>query len=123
MIFVFGSNEAGIHGAGAALIAHRQHGAVWNRGFGHLGNSYAIPTKDGGIQTLPVDSVKDHVERFLLYATQHDYLEFKVTRIGCGLAGFTDSDIAPLFLDAPSNCFFDTAWKTFLPNAQFWGTF
>lgn len=123
MIFVFGSNEAGIHGAGAAQVAHRKHGAEWGRGFGHTGNAYGIPTKDGVIKTLPIEAVQDHVERFLLYACKNDHLEFQVTRIGCGLAGFTDSEIAPLFQNAPSNCFFDSAWKTFLPTAKFWGTF
>lgn len=124
MIFVFGSNEAGIHGAGAAARAYKSEGAVWGIGFGHLGNSFAIPTKDRQIETLQLETVREYAVRFLDYAENHTYLKFQVTRIGCGLAGFTDAEIAPLFADAPSNCYFDTAWKPFLPpTAKFWGTF
>lgn len=123
MIFVFGSNESGIHGAGAAAYAYKSKGAVWGIGFGHLGMSFAIPTKNRQIETLPLLSVRNYVVRFLEYAEGHQYLKFQITRIGCGLAGFKDSEIAPLFADAPSNCLFDTAWKPFLPNKAFWGTF
>lgn len=123
MIFVFGSNEAGIHGAGAADYALKRKGAIWGHGEGIAGQSYAIPTKDHVIRTLPYESVKKYVVHFLDIARRHPELEFQVTRIGCGLAGFEDSEIAPLFTSAPSNCLFDTAWKTYLLDARFWGTF
>jgi len=123
MIFVFGSNEAGIHGAGAADYALKHKGAIWGCGVGAAGQSYALPTKDYVIRTLPYESVKKYIVHFLDFAASHPDLEFQITRIGCGLAGFKDSKIAPLFLPAPSNCLFDTAWKTYLPNARFWGTF
>lgn len=124
MIFVFGSNEAGIHGAGAARTAYNKYGAVWGYGVGLAGQSYAIPTKDGAIRTLPRESVKKYVVQFRDFAESHPVLQFQVTRIGCGLAGFRDAEIAPLFYAAPPNCLFDSEWTSYLhPTAQFWGTF
>ena len=122
MIFVFGSNESGIHGAGAARFARTHHGAIYNVGFGHHNNSFAIPTKDLDIQTLPLDKIKDYVDMFITYANNHPTLEFQVTRIGCGLAGLKDEQIAPMFEKAPENCYFDTAWKSLLPGRVYWGT-
>lgn len=123
MIFVFGSNEAGIHGAGAARYAEQFKGAKYRYGVGLVGQSYAIPTKDMRIITLPIEKIASYVDEFIKIAEQRQDLEFQVTRIGCGLAGYEDSDTAPLFQLAPCNCFFDTAWKDYLgPNAQFWGT-
>ena len=104
MIFVFGSNEAGIHGAGAADHAYRHEGAVWGKGDGLAGNSYAIPTKDLKILTLPLATIAVYVDEFVAFAESRPDLEFNVTRIGCGFAGYTDTDIAPLFADAPANC-------------------
>ena len=103
-IFVFGSNQAGRHGKGAALFARQHHGAIYGQGVGRQGNSYAIPTKDYQLKTLPVSQIKTYVDQFIRYAHQNPELRFNVTRIGCGLAGYTDSDIAPLFVKAPSNC-------------------
>jgi hypothetical protein len=103
MIFVFGSNLAGRHGKGAALHAMRYHGAVYDNGVGRMGNSYAIPTKGYRLKTLPLSSIKTYVNDFLEYARQHPELEFELTPIGCGLAGYTPGDIAPLFEDAPAN--------------------
>lgn len=124
MIFVFGSNEAGIHGAGAAAYAEKHKGAKYRYGVGKVGISYAIPTKDRRIVTLPLEKVKEYVEQFIDYANKHQEETFQVTRIGCGLAGFEDEDIAPLFSASPCNCFFDSAWDGLInPNAQFWGTF
>lgn len=120
MIFVFGSNLAGIHGAGAALFAHKNRGAIWHLGRGRAGESYAIPTKDHDIKTLPLDVIKKFVDIFLIYARNHPHLTFQVTRIGCGLAGFKDAEVAPLFKAAPNNCLFDEAWRQYLPNHNFW---
>ncbi|NCC99450.1 MAG: hypothetical protein EOL95_07095 [Bacteroidia bacterium] len=94
-IFVFGSNLAGKHGGGAAIIAYENFGAIWGNGVGIQGNSYAIPTMHGG-----VDVIKPYVDEFIEYAKIHDEYIFLVTRIGCGIAGFRDEEIAPLFAEA-----------------------
>lgn len=94
-VFVFGSNLAGAHGGGAARAAYNKFGAVWGRGVGLFGQSYAIPTMQGGVETI-----KPYVDEFIRFAKEHDELEFLVTRIGCGIAGFRDSEIAPLFKEA-----------------------
>lgn len=94
-IFVFGSNLEGRHGGGAARIAHDKFGAVWGVGVGLQGNSYAIPTMQGG-----VDTVKPYVDEFIRFAKSNPELTFYVTRIGCGIAGFSDDEIAPLFDEA-----------------------
>lgn len=109
-IFVFGSNLAGIHGAGAALHARLHHDAKMGVGAGPTGEAYAIPTKNQKLLTLPLVVVRIHVEEFLLYARAHPDLTFCVTRVGCGLAGYTDPDIAPLFADAPGNCILPREW-------------
>lgn len=122
MIFVFGSNEAGIHGAGAARVAYANHGAIYGKGFGLQGDSFAIPTKDKAIRTLSLEAVREYVDKFLAYARAHLEDNFQVTQIGCGLAGFNAKDIAPLFKGALSNCIFDTAWKLWLGERRYWGT-
>ena len=94
-VFVFGSNLAGMHGAGAAWIAFQKFGAVMGCGVGLRGQSYAIPTMQGG-----VDTVKPYVDEFIAYAKSRPELFFYVTRIGCGIAGFRDKEIAPLFKEA-----------------------
>ena len=120
MIFVFGSNLRGVHGAGAAYHALKNEGAVPGQGVGHYGNSYAIPTKDFRIETLPLKSIEYYVDGFILYARYNQHLQFKVTRIGCGLAGYTNEDIAPMFANAPENCHFDMEWKSYLPGKTIW---
>src|SRR5215831_3276557 len=102
-IFVFGSNLAGRHGKGAALEARRRWGALYGQGEGRQGLSYAIPTKDGGLQTLPLTAINQAVFRFLLYAEEHPELSFEVTEIGCGLAGYRPEQIAPMFRLASEN--------------------
>lgn len=94
-IFVFGSNLQGRHGGGAARIAVEKFGAIWGQGVGLQGQSYAIPTMQGG-----VDTIKPYVDEFIAFAKKHNELIFLVTRIGCGIAGFDDKEIAPLFADA-----------------------
>ncbi len=111
-IFVFGSNLAGRHGKGAALFARQNHGAIYGVGQGRQGNSYGIPTKDSNIQTLQLSQIENYVERFVYYAKQHPELTFNVTKIGCGLAGYTEDQIAPMFADAPSNCNLPDGWRT-----------
>jgi hypothetical protein len=111
MIFVFGSNLAGRHGKGAALYALKHHGAIYGQGTGLQGNSYAIPTKDARLCTLPLDVIQTYVEEFLAFARQHDGMLFTVTRIGCGLAGYTDAQIAPMFVNVPKNVTLPEGWE------------
>ena len=94
-IFVFGSNLAGAHGGGAARVAFQTFGAVWGKGVGLQGQSYAIPTMQGG-----VDTIQPYVDEFIQFAKEHEQQIFLVTRIGCGIAGFRDEEIAPLFKKA-----------------------
>ena len=94
-VFVFGSNLVGAHGGGAAAIAWRKFGAVWGQGVGLQGQSYGIPTMQGG-----VDTIKPYVDDFITFAKSKPELTFLVTRIGCGIAGFRDEEIAPLFAEA-----------------------
>lgn len=110
-IFVFGSNRAGVHGGGAARTAAKVYGAVRGVGEGLCGRSYALPTKDDHIETLPIEDVRAHVASFLAFARRRTDLTFAVTRVGCGLAGFTDEQIAPLFADAPGNCELPDGWR------------
>ena len=94
-VFVFGSNRQGYHGGGAAAMAHMRFGAVWGLGVGLQGQSYAIPTMEGS-----VDSVGWYVDEFIAFAREHPELKFLVTEIGCGIAGYTPQEIAPLFHEA-----------------------
>lgn len=94
-VFVFGSNLAGMHGGGAARVAMQRFGAVWGQGVGLQGQSYAIPTMQGGVETI-----RPYVDEFIAFARSHPELRFYVTRIGCGIAGFQDCEIAPLFAGA-----------------------
>jgi hypothetical protein len=110
-VFVFGSNLAGIHGAGAAYTALKQDGAIMGVGVGIQGDSYGIPTKDENINTMPLKQIQKHVNDFMQYAGKHLGTIFQVTKIGCGLAGYKDSDIAPMFVGASPNCVFDIGWK------------
>ena len=89
-IFVFGSNLAGSHGGGEARLAYNRFGAIWGQGVGLQGQSYAIPTMQGGVETI-----KPYVDEFIEFAKQHPEYKFLVTRIGCGIAGFKDEEILP----------------------------
>ena len=109
-IFVFGSNLAGRHGKGAALCARNDYGAEYGVGEGRTGNSYALPTKDENIKTRPLEDIKYSVNRFIEYANNHPHLTFKVTKVGCGLAGYNESQIAPMFAEAPQNCQLPEGW-------------
>lgn len=94
-IFVFGSNLAGRHAGGAAYLAYKRFGAIWGQGVGLQGQSYAIPTMQGGVETI-----KPYVDEFIEFAEQHPSKTFLVTEIGCGIAGFTVAEIASLFEQA-----------------------
>lgn len=107
-IFVFGSNLQGRHGAGAAAIAEKKFGAISGQGVGLQGQSYGIPTMHGGIE-----EIKPYVDEFIEFVKQNPNLKFLVTRIGCGIAGFTEEEMAPLFAEAANveNIYLpDTFW-------------
>lgn len=91
-IFVFGSNLSGHHGGGAALLAMNKWGAIWGQGVGLQGQTYGIPTMQGGVETI-----RPYVDEFIQFANKHPEMTFLVTEIGCGIAGFTPQEIAPLF--------------------------
>ncbi len=94
-VFVFGSNLGGFHGGGAARAAYNKFGAIWGQGVGMQGQSYAIPTMQGGVETIA-----PYVDEFIEYAMNHPDKRFLVTEIGCGIAGFAPEEIAPLFANA-----------------------
>lgn len=110
-IFVFGSNLKGMHAGGAAYVALEKFGAKLGQGVGLQGQSYAIPTMQGG-----VDSIRPYVNEFVAYAKIHPEMKFLVTRIGCGIAGYKDGDIAPLFRNAVNvtNIFLPEPWWAIL---------
>lgn len=112
-IFVFGSNEAGVHGAGAAKMA-MQWGAEMGQGFGEYGRTFAIPTKDKNIETLDLKEIAWYIKQFIDSAEREPKKMYLVTQIGCGFAGYTPEDIAPLFYDALKieNIYFpESFWK------------
>jgi len=134
-VFVFGSNLGGFHGAGSAKAAMDDWGAQYGLGVGMSGDSYAIPTKDSNIECLPLETIQLHVEQFVEYAEdceqfadayryaypdRHDYdpIEFHVVDIGCGLAGFTPEEIAPMFEGAPSNCVFSERFQKIIDQLK-----
>ena len=94
-IFVFGSNLSGHHSGGAALLAMNKWGAIWGQGVGLQGQTYGIPTMQGGVETI-----RPYVDEFIQFANKHPEMTFLVTEIGCGIAGFTPQEIAPLFAKA-----------------------
>ena len=93
-VFVFGSNARGMHYGGAAAFAVGRFGAIMGQGEGLQGHSYAIPTMEG------MENMRAAVDRFIAFAQEHPELTFLVTPIGCGIAGYSPEDIAPLFVAA-----------------------
>lgn len=133
-VFVFGSNEAGIHGAGAAKYALDYRGAILMQGIGRHGNSYAIPTKGSvlysggrlgiGRPLVVIPTIQGYVNDFIAYAKAIQDEEFQITQIGCGHAGKKPEEMAPLFVGCPDNCLFDDAWFRFYGDTKrYWGTF
>jgi len=96
-IFVFGSNLAGRHGKGSAKKARLKYGAEYGVGKGRTGNAYAIPTKDHNLQTLSLRKISKYINKFFHYAYEHQELRFRVVKIGCGLAGYSEKQVKPLF--------------------------
>lgn len=113
-IFVFGSNLGGAHGKGAAKVAKVNFGAVYGVGEGPTGRSYAIPTKDKHLKVLSLERIQVGVDAFLSYARERPNQKFFITRVGCGLAGYSDQQIAPMFSSAPLNCNLPREWMDFV---------
>ena len=99
-IFVFGSNEAGMHGGGAAKTAQEKFGAIYGVPFGLMGQSFAIPTKDTRIETLPLSDILNYLVSFIKFTIDNPQLKFYLTKIGCGLAGYTTNDIKSILWKA-----------------------
>lgn len=112
-IFVFASNLRGAHGAGAARQALK-YGARFGRGMGLVGQTYAIPTKDADLATLPLDTIAAYVDRFVKFARDHPEVTFFLTAIGTGLAGYSHKDIAPMFKSPLKNISYPDCWKPYL---------
>lgn len=110
MVFVFPSNELGIHAAGAALYARRYFGAKMGVGEGPSGRSYAIPVRSDPRTVLPLYRIKQGIERFYAYVSQHPRKQFRIARI---TSGYTDEQIVNLFNHPPANCTFDPRWAKF----------
>lgn len=115
-VFVFGSNLRGIHGKGAALTARRCFGAQLGVGEGMTGQSYALPTKESPYLTLPLAIIDQHVQRFLLFAQEHQDKKFVISPIGTKNAGYKDADIAPMFQRLPTNCCVTKSWLAFIAH-------
>ena len=113
-IFVFGSNKKGAHGKGAAMDAAQQYGAVYGQGAGIQGRSYGIITKDEDLNAVSFTEVKRHIATFVDFANSKPHLQFFITRVGCGLAGFKHKDIAPLFRGIGSNCSVHMDWYSIM---------
>ncbi len=111
---MFGSNLAGRHGAGSAKEALLNHGAVYGVGEGLQGDSYGIPTKDKDLKTLHLYNISIYVNTFLHFAALNQQYHFNVVPIGCGLAGYTPEQIAPMFKNCPPNVVLPESFKKVL---------
>lgn len=111
-VYVFSSDLAGRHTRGTALIALREHGAVYGEAVGLRGRSYAIPVRDEQGDPLPLRVITRYVQAFLRFASNHRDLTFQVTRIGCEAGVYSEREMAPLFAQAPLNCLLPRKWRT-----------
>ncbi len=112
-IWVFGSNLAGRHGDGAAKVARVNFRADYGTGRGPTGQAYAIPTKDKQLKVIALRDIETSIADFIQYANLYPEKQFFVTRVGCGLAGYSDDEIGPLFTAAPANCSLPMEWKIY----------
>lgn len=113
-IFVFNSNLAGRHSDGHADFAYRNFGAIYGVGKGPMNQCYALPTKGMLLKTLPLSEIKEHVKDFLWYTDTHVHDEFYLTRVGCGLAGYQNWQIAPMFEGYRPNIIFPNDWMKWI---------
>lgn len=124
-IFVFGSNTAGRHGAGAALFAAKHRGAIRGIGEGMQGVAYAIPTKKPipsdpyRLTRLPLSDIRFYVDRFRQFSENASDLTFEITAIGTGLSGYSHAQIAPMFRPALDNWVLPTRWRMFIGQARY----
>lgn len=128
MVFVFGSNLSGRHGAGAAYEAlKRGYPMGLAVGMHRESSCYGLPTKDCSIETLPLWVIALYIEQLKETAARYEKIPFQVTRVGCGLARdheVNDHTVAPLFINSPANLWFDDAWRLYLPHTyNYWGKF
>lgn len=130
MVFVFGSNLSGIHGAGSARVAAKERNYPMGKGEGyHLDPrtglaTYALPTKGLNITDMKIYQIRRHVQKFIEFAQANPEMKFKVTQVGCGLAGHVPSIISAMFESAPKNCYFDSKWAKYMrANVSYWGTY
>jgi len=126
-VYVFESSTLGIHGRGNAKTAVQKHGAQFGKSYGHYGDSFAIPTIDEWSEILSLTHIMYYVAGFLAYAKDKRKLNFKITRVGCDEAGYTDQQMAELFKlggeTPPANCLFDEKWRPYLgDDVNYWGT-
>lgn len=117
-LFVFGSNLAGRHGKGAAKDALRLYGAVYGQGIGLQGRSYAIPTKDHHLGVLPLMDIRRRIKVFVDFTRNNPQLSFYITRVGCGLAGYKDEEVAPLFKGIQLNCRIHRHWYSIFERSK-----
>lgn len=113
-VFTFASNLSGRHGRGSAKEALDHHGAIYGVGVGRQGNSYGIPTKDRNLKILSLVVIEEYVKEFLEYAKENPETRFNVVKIGCGLAGYKDHQIAPFFRNRPENVHIHSDWLKLL---------
>jgi hypothetical protein len=114
-VYCFAANEAGVHGTGTAKVAYEKHGARWGKSYGHVGDSFAIPTRSEVLEPLPPDRIGDYILGFLAYARGHRKVGFQVTWLG-------DETVVRLFTGAPDNCLFDRAYHPYLGDTvTYWG--
>lgn len=113
-IFVYASNEAGIHSAGSAFTARAEYGASWGKGNGLSGKSYGIPTRDKYLHVLPLPTIESYIQQFIQFATDNPQMKFCITPIGTGISGFTCAEIAPMFKDLPPNCRVPQHWREYV---------
>ena len=119
IIWVFGSNMKGYHGAGAALIAKQKFGAPDGLFMGQCSRSYAIATEDSNLKPLQMKAIVPQIEKFVEHTINNPGFNFFVTRVGCGYAGYTDDQIGPLFAKCGGNCSLAEQWRQYRkPNGS-----
>lgn len=120
-IFVFGSNQSGRHGKGAAKKA-LTWGAIWGQAEGLQGRTYGIPTKNKSVKRiLSVKEIQPYVDRYIEFCKQHPEMIFWTTEIGCGLSKYKPKHIAPLFeaaIPVQNICFTERFWHKLIKEEQ-----
>lgn len=113
-IFVFGSNMAGTHAGGAAKIALQHFGAMHGVGRGWAGQSFAIPTMNEHLQQMPLSQIEHYIDDFKIYVLNHTQMQFFITAVGCGVAGYKVEEIAPMFKGIAHHVIFPESFRPFV---------